>query len=339
MTDTVNLGFRRRRIRRLAVVAGLSMVVLVLCCAALYLGNTQYPPDVIIRVILGEQIKGASFAIGTLRLPRMLIAVLAGMAFGMAGNTFQTMLGNPLASPDIIGVTAGCSVAAVFCITFLNVSKGVISLAAVVTGVALAAIIYFLSYRGGFSGPRLILIGIGIQAMLNALTYFLLLRANQYDVPAAMRWLSGSLNGLQMKDVPLLFGVVTVFGFILTALSKYLNILELGDQSATSLGVRTDRVRMLMVICAVFLIAYTTAVTGPVAFVSFLAGPIASRLAGRGNSNIVPSALTGAALVLLADIVGQNLFDIRFPVGVVTGMLGAPYLVFLLIRMNKGGAA
>ncbi|NLU52468.1 MAG: iron chelate uptake ABC transporter family permease subunit [Clostridiaceae bacterium] len=339
MTDTVSLGFRRRKARRLLVVFALSAVVLALCSAALYLGNTKYPPDVIFRVLLGEEIKGASFAIRTIRLPRVLIGMLAGMAFGMAGNTFQTMLGNPLASPDIIGVTAGSSVAAVFCIIFLQLSKTVISIAAVVTGVAIAALIYFLSYRGGFSGPRLILIGIGVQAMFNSVIYFLLIRANQYDVPAAMRWLSGSLNGMQMKDVPLLLVIVTVFGYILTALSRYLNILELGEQSAITLGVKTDKVRMLLVISSVILIAYATAVTGPISFVAFLAGPIASRLAGRGSSNVIPSALTGAVLVLMADIIGQNLFDTRFPVGVITGILGAPYLIYLLIRMNKGGAA
>lgn len=339
MTDTVSLGFRRRKARRLLVFFALSAVILALCSASLYLGNTKYPSDVIFRVLLGEEIKGASFAIRTIRLPRVLIGMLAGMAFGMAGNTFQTMLGNPLASPDIIGVTAGSSVAAVFCIIFLQLSKTVISIAAVVTGVAIAALIYFLSYRGGFSGPRLILIGIGVQAMFNSVIYFLLIRANQYDVPAAMRWLSGSLNGMQMKDVPLLLVIVTVFGYILTALSRYLNILELGEQSAITLGVKTDKVRMLLVISSVILIAYATAVTGPISFVAFLAGPIASRLAGRGSSNVIPSALTGAVLVLMADIIGQNLFDTRFPVGVITGILGAPYLIYLLIRMNKGGAA
>ena len=142
-----------------------------------------------------------------------------------------------------------------------------------------------------------------------------------------------------MKDVPLLLVIVTVFGYILTALSRYLNILELGEQSAITLGVKTDKVRMLLVISSVILIAYATAVTGPISFVAFLAGPIASRLAGRGSSNVIPSALTGAVLVLMADIIGQNLFDTRFPVGVITGILGAPYLIYLLIRMNKGGAA
>lgn len=323
----------------MAVSVLLSGFTAILCGAMLYLGNTTYSPEVILRVLLGEQIKGAAFAIGTIRLPRMLSGLLAGMAFGMAGNTFQTMLRNPLASPDIIGVTSGSSVAAVFCLLILKVSGTAVSISAVISGIGVAVLIYILSRGGSFSGGRLILIGIGIQAMLNAVISFLLLRANQYDVPAAFRWLSGSLNGMQMKDIPGLFSVVFLFGWILIFFGRQLKILELGDHSAVTLGLRTDRTRLILVLSAVFLIAYATAVTGPIAFVAFLAGPISGRLAGAGSSNTIPAGLTGAALVLLADIIGQYAFDIRFPVGVITGILGAPYLIYLLIRMNRTGGA
>lgn len=336
-TNLVISGFKRRRIRYIAVTIILAVLTLVLCFNMLYLGNTKYSLDVIIKVLLGENIKGATFAIGTIRLPRMLAGLLAGMAFGMAGNTFQTMLRNPLASPDIIGITSGSSVAAVFCILVLNISGSIVSIWAVFAGLLVAFIIYILSRGGSFSGGRLILIGIGIQAMLNAVISFLLLRANQYDVPAALRWLSGSLNGMQMKSIPMLFIIVLFFGIILTLLGRQLKILELGEQSAITLGLRTDSTRILMILSAVFLIAYATAVTGPISFVAFLAGPIAGRLAGAGNSNVVPAGLTGASLVLLADLIGQFTFDIRFPVGIITGILGAPYLIYLLIRMNRTG--
>lgn len=339
LVNGVRLGFRRRRIRFMTVTILLTVFTLILCGCMLYLGNTKYPLDVIIRVLLGEEVKGASFAISTIRLPRMLAGLLAGLAFGMAGNTFQTMLRNPLASPDIIGVTSGASVAAVFCILILNISGMMVSFAAVVAGILVAFIIYVLSRGGNFSGGRLILIGIGVQAMLNAVISFLLLRANQYDVPAALRWLSGSLNGIQMKNIPLLFVIVILFGFILNLLGRQLKILELGEQSAVTLGLKTDQARILMILSAVFLIAYATAVTGPISFVAFLAGPIAGRLAGAGNSNTLPAGLTGASLVLLADLMGQYMFSIRFPVGIITGILGAPYLIYLLIRMNRTGGA
>jgi len=184
------------------------------------------------------------------------------------------------------------------------------------------------------------MIGIGIQAMLNAAISFFLLRANQYDVPAALRWMSGSLSGVGMQEIPGLLITVVIFGSIIILCGRYLKILELGESSAVTLGIHTNRTRLILVLCAVFLIAYATAVTGPIAFVAFLAGPIAGRLVGNGSSNIVPAGLTGALLVLFADVIGQFVFSIRFPVGIITGVLGAPYLLYLLIRMNqRGGTA
>jgi iron complex transport system permease protein len=317
----------------------LTILTFLLCAAMLLLGNTWYSPETIIRVLSGEQIQGASFTIGTLRLPRMLTGLLVGMAFGIAGSSFQTMLRNPLASPDIIGVTSGSSVAAVFCILVLKISGAIVSAAAVIAGLLVTALIYLLSRGGSFSGGRLILIGLGVQAMLNAVISYLLLRASQYDVPGALRWLSGSLNGMRMANIPELLLIVVVFGFLIILLGKHLRVLELGEQTATALGLRADRTRLILVMCAVFLIAFGTAVTGPVAFVSFLAGPIAAKLVGTGASHTLPSGLVGASLVLGADLIGQFAFDTRFPVGVITGILGAPYLLFLLIRMNRMGGA
>jgi iron complex transport system permease protein len=337
--DNIKSGYHKRQLRWILVTIFLSLLTFSLCNAMLLLGNTQYTYTEVIRVLLGEQIQGASFAIGTLRLPRMLSALLVGMAFGIAGNTFQTMLRNPLASPDIIGVTSGSSVAAVFCILVLKISGTFISIAAVITGLFVAILIYILSKGGSFSGGRLILIGIGIQAMLNAVISFLLLRASQYDVPGALRWLSGSLNGIQMKNIPVLFLVVVIFGSIIILLGRHLKILELGEQSAITLGLKTDQTRLLLVLCSVFLIAFATSVTGPVAFVAFLAGPIATKLVGNGAPTAFPSGLVGASLVLGADIIGQFAFDIRFPVGIITGILGSPYLIYLLIRMNRTGGS
>jgi iron complex transport system permease protein len=338
-TDSILAGIMQRRIRLITVTILLLVITFLLSGLMLILGNTIYRPGTVIRVLLGDQIQGATFAIHSLRLPRMLTGLFVGLAFGVAGNTFQTMLRNPLASPDIIGVTSGSSVAAVLCILVLHISGNAVSIAAVISGLFIAGLIYFLSKGGSFSGGRLILIGIGIQAMLNAVISFLLLKANQYDVPAALRWLSGSLNGMQMKDVPSLIVVVIIFGLAIIVLGRQLKILELGEPSAITLGVNTDRARLLLVLCAVFLIAFATAVTGPIAFVAFLSGPIAGRLVGRGSSNAIPSGLVGAVLVLGADIIGQFAFDIRFPVGIITGILGAPYLLYLLIRINRSGGA
>jgi len=300
-------------------------------------GKTSYSLSTIMKVLRGEQIQGATFAIATIRLPRMLCGLLAGIAFGIAGSTFQTMLRNPLASPDIIGISSGSSAAAVFCILVLRISGIGVSIAAVVSGLIVSAVIYLLSKGSGFSGGRLILIGIGIQAMINSVISFLLSRASQHDVPAALRWMSGSLNGTQIEDAVPLSIVVVIFGLIIISLTRQLKILELGDEYAVTLGVNVNAVRISLILCSVLLIAFATSVTGPIAFVAFLSGPIASRVTGSGASNTVSSGLVGAILVLGADIIGQLAFGTRFPAGVVTGILGAPYMLILLLIMNRRG--
>lgn len=337
--NSIEAGFRRRRIRKNTVTAVLGAVVLVLCVLMLLCGNTFYPLDIVIRAVMGEQIQGASFAGATLRLPRMLAALFAGFAFGIAGSAFQTILRNPLASPDIIGVTSGASVAAVFCILVLKISGGMVSAAAVAASLLTSAAIYLLSKKGSFSGGRLIIIGIGVQAMLSAAVSMMLLKASQYDVAAAFRWLSGSLNGMQMENIPPLFLALLVFSPVLFILGRQLRILELGEDAASTLGVRTNIVRILLITSAVALVSFATSVTGPIAFVSFLSGPIAAKMVGKGRGAELGAGFTGALLVLGSDLIGQFALGTRFPAGIITGILGAPYLIFLLIRINKSGGA
>jgi iron complex transport system permease protein len=131
--------------------------------------------------------------------------------------------------------------------------------------------------------------------------------------------------------------IVLIFSSLIILLGGHLRILELSEQTATSLGVRTDLIRLLLVLSGVFLIAYATAVTGPIAFVSFLSGPIAKKWVGRGLPSEFPAGLIGAILVLGSDLIGQYAFSTRFPVGVITGILGSPYLLYLIIRMNRQG--
>lgn len=304
----------------------------------LMLGNTIYHPADVIRVLLGESIQGATFAVEVIRLPRMLAGLFAGIAFGIAGNTFQVMLRNPLANPDILGITAGSSVAALVCILVFQTSNTTISIAAVIAGLVTVVIIYALSRGKIFSVGRLILVGIGIQAMLSAVISYLLLIGAQQDIATALRWLNGSLNGSQLHAVLPLMITVVICAPIIVILGKHLSLLELGEQSASSLGLNTDRSRILLVLCSVAMIALATATTGPIAFVAFLSGPIARRLVGAGYSNIIPAGLVGVNLVLAADLVGQFVFEVRFPVGIITGLLGAPYLLYLLIRMNRKGS-
>lgn len=332
-------GYEKRRRRWRTVTILLTLITLGLCLTALMLGNTVYPLETVIRAISGEQIKGATFSVVTLRLPRMLAGLLVGLAFGIAGSTFQTMLRNPLASPDIIGITSGASVAAVFCILVLRMSGPTVSIISVITGLFVALIIFILSKGGHFYGGKLILIGIGIQAMLTSAISFLMLRASQYDIPGALRWLSGSLNGIRLSEIPLLLSIVLILGTLVLLFGRHLTILELGEHTALTLGVNTNTVRLLLILGAVILIAFATAVSGPIAFVSFLSGPIATGFVGRGTSNQLPAGLIGAILVLASDLVGQFALSVTYPVGIITGMIGAPYLITLLIKMNRSGGS
>lgn len=340
MNETINLimvGRTKRRRRFVFVNTILVIIAFALCCMMLMLGNTIYPVLDVIRVLWGEEVKGATFAVGTLRFPRMIAGIFAGFAFGVAGTVFQTMLRNPLANPNVIGITAGSSAAAVFCIMVLQASNTFVSIASIIGGLATVIIIFLLSRGSSFSIGRLILIGIGIQAMLNAFISYLLLIGQEHDVPTAMRWLSGSLNGAKMENLYPLIITVFICTPIIIALSKHLDLLELGEQAATSLGIHTDQTRLTLIISSVLIIALATATTGPIAFVAFLSGPIAKRLVGVGFSTIIPAGLVGIILVLASDLIGQFAFTARYPVGVITGILGAPYLIYLLIRMNRKG--
>lgn len=335
----ISAGRRHRQRRRGLVVGVLAAAVAVLFAVSLMVGNTFYGPLEVLRVILGEPVPGASFAVGELRLPRAVVGVLAGVCFGIGGVTFQTMLRNPLASPDIIGITSGASAAAVVGIVFFSLPQTVVSMMALAGALLTALAIYLLSIRGGFAGTRLILIGIGIAAMLNSLVTYALSQAASWDLQSAMRWLTGSLNASTWQVVAPLAVVCAVLVPVLVLQGTNLDVLALGDDSAAGLGVRVTRTRILFIVGAVTLLAVATAASGPIAFVAFMSGPIAARLIGPGASLLVPSAVVGALLVLAADLLGQFAFDTRYPVGVVTGVLGAPYLIWLLIRSNRAGGS
>ncbi|QNO36747.1 iron chelate uptake ABC transporter family permease subunit [Protaetiibacter sp. SSC-01] len=330
-------GRRRRARGRAARTLVLAALVVAVFVVSLMVGRTFYGLDEVVRVILGQQVPGASFTVGELRLPRASLGLLAGFAFGIAGVTFQTILRNPLASPDIIGVTWGASAAGVFGVVVLSLSDTGVSLLALAGALATALAIYFLAYRRGFSGARLVLIGIGVAAMLQSVVSWVLSRASDWDMPAAMQWLTGSLNGASWQSVAPLAVASAVLVPLMLAQSRALGALRLGDDTAAALGVRVPVARLALILGSVALLAFATGAAGPIAFVAFMAGPIASRLLGPGASLLLPAGLVGALLVLAADLVGQFAFDARYPVGVVTGALGAPFLVSLLARTARKG--
>lgn len=335
--SAITAGYLKRQRRYILTTGILLLLTLSLAAVMMLYGNTIYSPETVLRVLSGTDAGGAAFTIRTLRFPRMLTAILCGMAFGLSGNTFQQLLGNPLASPDIIGVTSGASVAAVFGILILKLDYGIVAVMAVFSGLLVSALIYFLSHKNGFSNTRLILTGIGMQAFLNSIISWMLLKASEYDVASALRWLSGSLNGVKMDTVPALAAVVFTAGLGILLLSRHLLILQLGEAHAVTLGIPVSITRLLLILLALVLTAFVASVTGPIASVAFLSGPIAARISGRGRSSMLAASLTGSILILISDLVGQFTLPSRYPVGVITGILGAPYLLFLLLRINHKG--
>lgn len=333
-------GNRRYRARRRnLVIAVLGLILLGAFAVTLMLGQSFTPPGDVMRVLFGENIAGVSFTVGQLRLPRAVLSILAGLSFGLGGVAFQTMLRNPLASPDIIGISAGASAAAVFAIVVLSLNGPAVSVFAVVAGLAIALLVYGLSFRNGAAGTRLILVGIGVSAMLESFVAYVLSTAPAWTLQEAMRWLTGSVNGAKLDQVLPLVVALAVFGGVLLSRASDLEALRLGDDAAAALGVGVAKTRIIVIVAAVGIIATATAVTGPIAFVAFLSGPIAARIMGSNGSLLLPSALVGAVLVLVGDYCGQFLLPGRYPVGVVTGALGAPYLIYLIVRVNRGGGS
>ncbi|MDQ0239479.1 MULTISPECIES: FecCD family ABC transporter permease [Arthrobacter] len=298
----------------------------------------------------GEKIPGASFIVMENKLPRAVLAILIGLAFGLSGGLFQTMLRNPLASPDVIGISYGASAAAVLAIVVFGASGAAVSAAALAGAIGVALVIYAISRggsgsgggsggrRGNAAGNRLILAGVGVAAALGAVVNFLMTRADIRTASEALIWLNGSLNSANWERVGVLMASLAVLVPALALLAVPLRMLELGDDAAAGLGIRVNAVRFGLVITAVALAAMATAAAGPVAFVAFLAGPIARRVVGRPS--LPASAFTGALIVLAADYFAYNVAPLVLagtvlPVGVITGALGAPFLLWLLVTSNR----
>nr|WP_307433573.1 iron chelate uptake ABC transporter family permease subunit [Pseudarthrobacter defluvii] len=339
----------RRRLHRTAMLA--ATVVLMFFASVLLGSYTVTIPDfftiVINHLTGGPKIPGASFIVMENKLPRAVIGTLIGIAFGLAGALFQTMLRNPLASPDVIGISSGASVAAVVAIVIFGASGAAVSGAALAGALAVAALIHAISRsgrgggRGNTAGNRLVLAGVGIAAALQAVVSFLMTRADIRTAADALVWLNGSLNSANWDRAGILGMALALLLPAVALVAGPLRILELGDDAAAGLGVPVNRARLVLVVIAVSLAAVATAAAGPVSFVAFLAGPIARRFTGKAS--LPASAFVGALIVLAADYCAAKLAPLLLdgtvlPVGVITGALGAPFLLWLLVTANRKDA-
>ncbi|WP_374927895.1 FecCD family ABC transporter permease [Kytococcus sedentarius] len=330
---------RRLARRRALLLAALLALALGLFAVRVLLGDyTVTVPD-FFRIVAGENIPVASFLVMESKLPRATVAVVAGLAFGAAGATFQSVLRNPLASPDVVGVSMGASFAAVFAMVVLGWAGTPVMLAAAAGGLAVTGTLLAFSRRpgntSGAAAHTMILVGIGLGAALSAGIHWLMLRADVHKAQDALVWVSGSTNDVTWGQITGLAVVVAVLLPLLVMAASRLGVLELGDDLATGLGERPARLRAVVMLLAVLMITSATAVCGPVAFLAFLAGPIARAL-NRGRTTLVGAGLVGACIFLAADHVGAYLVPGgNVPVGVVTGLAGGPALLALLLTSRR----
>jgi iron complex transport system permease protein len=314
----------------------LVLILAVTVLAALSLGTASASLRDLVPALFGQVDDQTAFVVRRLRLPRALTGVIVGAAFGLSGAFFQSMVRNPLASPDVIGVTSAASAGAVLAIALFQAGPLAISLSAVGGAAVGAALTYGLAYRRGrTSTVRIVLVGIGVAAGFNAITSYGLTRADIYSAAVAQTWLAGSLNGSDWTDVAAIGLTVAAAAPLVALAARRLRAIELGDDLANLLGAGAERSRLVIVLAGVILAGGATAVAGPIAFVAFVSAPIARQLASSSTA-LVASALVGAILVVGADLAARLVFEPNeLPVGVLTGVLGAPYLLLLLTRLGS----
>jgi len=331
------IGFVVRR--RFAVTTAATLVVLVAIVAtALVTGTLDYPMSRIVATLRGEGSRIENLVIIDRRLVRTSVAVAIGFLLGMSGALTQSITRNPIASPDILGITTGAGAVAVFFVT--NPSSGIgpsdasattiLTPAALVGGLATTALVLALAWRGGFDGMRLVLVGLGINAVAAAAIVWMMTRADTTDAGVAARWLTGSVDGAKAGDLLLVGPVLVVGALACLALARAIATLRLGRDVATSLGTPAGQVELWALVLAVALASIATAITGPVAFVAFVAPQAALRLFRTAGPTPFAAGLIGAVMLAGSDLVAQHLL-FPLPAGVVTSVIGAPCLLLLIV--------
>ncbi|EPD1487665.1 iron-enterobactin ABC transporter permease [Escherichia coli] len=289
----------------------------------------------VFAALMGDAPRSMTMVVTEWRLPRVLMALLIGAALGVSGAIFQSLMRNPLGSPDVMGFNTGAWSGVLVAMVLFGQDLTAIALAAMVGGIITSLLVWLLAWRNGIDTFRLIIIGIGVRAMLVAFNTWLLLKASLETALTAGLWNAGSLNGLTWaKTSP--SAPIIILMLIAALLVRRMRLLEMGDDTACALGVSVERSRLLMMLVAVVLTAAATALAGPISFIALVAPHIARRISGTARWGLTQAALCGALLLLAADLCAQQLFmPYQLPVGVVTVSLGGIYLIVLLIQESR----
>ncbi len=314
----------------------LIVAALVLGGWSLASGAVPLSASQVIDALLGNAPRNVALVVVEWRLPRVLTALLVGAALGVSGAIFQSLLRNPLGSPDVMGFNTGAWSGVLVAMVLFGQHQSAIAFAAMAGGVFSSLVVWLLAWRNGIDTFRLIIIGIGVRAMLVAFNVWLLLKASLETAVSAGLWNAGSLNGLTWSKMqptaPLILLLLLGAGLFV----RRMRLLEMGDDTACALGVRVEGSRLLLMFTAVLLTACATALAGPISFVALVAPHIAKRLSGSARWGLTQSALCGGVLLLLADLCAQRLFmPYQLPVGVVTVSIGGLYLIALLIKESR----
>ncbi|MFI6514994.1 FecCD family ABC transporter permease [Spirillospora sp. NPDC050679] len=309
-------------------------------CLSIAIGDLFVSLPRVVATIVGRGERVDQFVIMDLRMPRALAGLVVGIALGVSGAITQSIARNPLASPDVLGITGGASAVAVFLVTVSGGTAAALadtvglSAAALAGGLGTGMLVYFLAWRRGIDGFRLILIGISVSSAMEAITSWLLVQADIRDVARAQAWLIGSLDGRSWSEVRVALCCALVLLAVVAVAAFQFRPLHFGDEIAAGLGVRHSAVRAVMLLCAVLLAGVAVGAAGPVPFVALVAPQVGMRLARRPTPPLVVSGLVGALLLIGADLVARTALPVSLPVGVVTAAIGGPFLIYLLVRAN-----
>lgn len=325
------------------------LLIMILITAAVFilstgLGEMKIDPLTVLHVFFGGGTDMEKLVVTSFRLPRIIVSLAVGISLAVAGAILQGMIRNPLASPDILGITGGAAVAVVGFLAFfsndnnaLTVSIKWMPLTAFIGAAIVAIFVYALSWKNGVTPIRLVLIGIGISTLMKALTTLMMILGPIHRASQANIWITGTVHGSTWANVTVLVPLTVVLAAIAFAMARKMNIQELGDDIATGVGGNVQRQRFTLLMVSTALIGSAVAFAGGIGFVGLMAPHMARRLVGSSFGALLPvSALIGGILVMTADLVGRTLFSpLEIPAGVFTAGIGAPYFIYLLFKTRN----